>query len=407
MTQAEALEILKSGKSVFLTGEPGAGKTHVTNQFVEWCIEQGKNVAITASTGIAATHVNGMTIHSWSGMGIKKVVTKSDIKNIMSKDYSRARILNAKVLIIDEVSMLAAELVDNVNRILQYAHDNLEPFGGIQVVFVGDFFQLPPVVRDGPTFFAFQAESWTRAGLEVCYLTEQHRQEDKVFLEILAALRQGTYNEYHHSKILERKVPFTDGQHITKLFTHNADVDLINNGELEKIQGTHKETYMMRSSGIPYMIENLKKSCLSPERLVLKVGALVMFTRNNFDQGFVNGTLGEVIGFDRGLPIVRTKAGDEITADFMEWSIRDDDEELASLSQIPLRLAWAITVHKSQGMSLDSAAVDLSGAFEYGQGYVALSRVRSLSGLYLLGINNKALEMHPRVIEQDKKFRGV
>lgn len=408
MIQSEALTILKSGKNVFLTGEPGAGKTHTINQFVEWCIGEGKHVAITASSGIAATLIDGMTIHSWSGMGLKKEMTKSDIKNVLSKDYARARIINCNVLIIDEISMLCAERLDNVNRLLQYANDNLEPFGGVQVVLVGDFFQLPPV-PDKPkeiVHFAFEADSWRQSKFETCYLTEQHRQDDPVFLDILTSLRQGTFTDAHLAILKERMVPPPEG-HITKLFTHKAAVDTINAAELKKLPSQVTMTYYMRSSGIPFMVENLKKVCLSPETLELKEGALVMFTRNDFEEGFVNGTLGEVVGFRRGLPVVKTKDGREIVPDYKKWAIRDDDDELASVSQVPLRLAWALTVHKSQGISLDAAHVDLSGAFEYGQGYVALSRVRSLSGLFLSGINDKALMMHPKVVRQDRVFRGL
>ena len=283
------------------------------------------------------------------------------------------------------------------------------PFGGIQVILVGDFFQLPPVSKEGPARFAFESFAWKASAPAVCYLHEQHRTDDPGYLEILTAMRSGTFGEVHRATLMTRVVPLPEIEGITKLFTHNADVDRLNNEELGKIHdvGNEKHVYHMRSYGIPFVVETLKKSCLSPERLELKRGAKVMFTRNNFDIGYVNGTLGEIVNFDNGLPVVRTKEGKEITAEWTDWSIMDDGEEIATVSQIPLRLAWAITVHKSQGMSLDQAAMDLRGSFEYGQGYVALSRVRSLSGLYLVGINEKALMMHPRVIEEDKIFRTV
>jgi len=409
MTQADALEVLKSGQNVFLTGEPGSGKTYTVNQFIGWLVARGTYPAITASTGIAATHINGMTIHSWSGIGIKKEIKPYDIKLILSKDYARARIMSCKVLIIDEISMLSAETLDNVDKVLRYAHGNDMPFGGIQVIFVGDFYQLPPVVKDGPTRFAFESFAWKTANPITCYLTEQHRTDDASYLEILTSMRSGNFENKHRAVLMTRVVPEPEIEGITKLFTHNADVDRINSDELSKIQatGTEQHVYHMRSFGIPFVVETLKKSCLSPERLELKRGAKVMFTRNNFDKGYVNGTLGEVIDFTQGLPVVKTKDGKTHTAEWTDWSIMDDGEEIATVSQIPLRLAWAITVHKSQGMSLDQAAMDLRGSFEYGQGYVALSRVRSLSGLYLVGINEKALMMHPRVIEEDKIFRNI
>lgn len=407
MTQDEALEVLKSGKNVFLTGEPGSGKTHTVNQFIGWLAAREVYPAVTASTGIAATHINGMTIHSWSGIGIKKEIKPYDIKQILSKDYARARIMSCKVLIIDEVSMLSAETLDNVDKVLRYAHGNDMPFGGIQVILVGDFYQLPPVSKEGPVRFAFEAFAWKAAAPIVCYLTEQHRTDDPVYLDILSSMRAGNFTAEHRATLTSRVVQIPAIEGITKLFTHNADVDRINSDELEKIPSSEKKVFHMRSYGIPFVVETLKKSCLSPETLVLKKGAKVMFTRNNFDKGYVNGTLGEVTDFDsNGLPLVLTKDGKTHTAEWTDWSIMDDGEEIASVSQIPLRLAWAITVHKSQGMSLDAAAMDLRGSFEYGQGYVALSRVRSLAGLYLVGLNEKALMMHPRVIEEDKIFRA-
>jgi hypothetical protein len=190
-----------------------------------------------------------------------------------------------------------------------------------------------------------------------------------------------------------------------RLFPHNADVDRINADELKKINGVER-SFLMRSSGTAAAVESLKRGCLSPERLVLKVGANVMFTKNNPSGSFVNGTLGKVTGYSAtGAPIVKTLAGKQIVAEPMEWLVEEDGKAKAKITQVPLRLAWAITVHKSQGMSLDSAVMDLSQAFEYGQGYVALSRVRTLEGLYLLGLNDRALEVHPEALEQDAEFR--
>src|SRR6185503_20814239 len=165
-------------------------------------------------------------------------------------------------------------------------------------------------------------------------------------------------------------------------------------------------SFLMRSAGPAAAVESLKRGCLSPERLVLRVGASVMFTKNNPSGSFVNGTLGKVTSFaPNGSPVIKTRAGKQIVAEPMDWTLEEDGKVKAKLTQVPLRLAWAITVHKSQGMSLDSAVMDLSQAFEYGQGYVALSRVRSLEGLYLLGLNERALEVHPEALEQDAEFR--
>ncbi|MFA7309802.1 MAG: AAA family ATPase, partial [Candidatus Paceibacterota bacterium] len=316
-----------------------------------------------------------------------------------------------KVLIIDEISMLDATTLSMVDRVLRNVRRSSfgegKPFGGLQVVFVGDFFQLPPVSRTEESVFAFASEAWNAAHPIVCYLSEQHRQEDDEFLGILAAIRAGEVEEMH-AEFLRSRLEAKPKKIIpTKLHTHNADVDRVNAESLGRIEAGAK-AYTMQSRGSAALVEALKRSCLSPERLELKQGAAVMFTRNNFDTGYVNGTLGTVDSFaSDGIPIVKTFDGRFIRAEAAEWSMQDGNKVLARLSQIPLRLAWAITVHKSQGMSLDAASIDLSRAFEYGQGYVAISRVRSLSGLFLEGLNRRALELHPRVMQKDRSFRDA
>lgn len=405
MTQSKALEIMKSGKNVFLTGEPGSGKSYTVNLFREWCRRNGKVCAVTASTGIAATHIDGITIHSFCGMGIKDDFTDGDLYLLSQKKYVMEKVEAADVLIIDEVSMLNGHTLDNVDRILRFLRDtNLQgiPFGGLQVIFVGDFFQLPPVVKGKRKMeYTFESASWEQAAPVVCYLTEQHRQSDAKFLDILKAMRDGKVTKAHKTTLIaanKENIP------PTRLFTHNVEVDQINEMALKQIK-EKPHTYKMTSEGIPYLIEILKKSCMSPDLLTLKLGAEVMFTRNNFDEGYVNGTQGIIVDFNYDdLPVVITRDGRKITPSYAEWSIEDTK---AVISQLPLRLAWAITVHKSQGMSLDAATVDLSKAFEYGQGYVAISRVRTLAGLHVHGLNDKALEMHPRVAKADKKFREM
>lgn len=405
MTQARALQILKTGANVFLTGQPGCGKTYTINQYVKWLAKHDIYPAITASTGIAATHIGGVTIHSWSGIGISETLSDDQIEIIVEKPWMKQKLGGAKVLIIDEVSMLNARTIDLVDRVMRKAKlEKDKPFGGIQVILVGDFFQLPPVSKVGnESKFVFHSDAWAALSPKICVIQEQHRQEDMVFLEVLTAMRNGQITKGHKEILSDRIVKKGEHAHTTRLYTHNGDVDVLNTKELKALPSELK-SYGMEESGVPAVIMTLKKNCLSPEMLKLKVGALVMFTKNNFEEGFVNGTLGEITGFDKGLPVVKTSDGAEIIPDYEEWSIKEGERVIAKIQQIPLRLAWAITVHKSQGMSLDSAIIDLSGAFEYGQGYVALSRVRSLSGLFLEGLNDKALEMHPEVVEKDVHF---
>ncbi len=408
MTQDEALAILKTGLNVFLTGEPGSGKTHTINRYIEWLRDRGIEPAVTASTGIAATHINGMTIHSWSGIGVKKNISDYDIELIMSREKTAKRIIDAKVLIIDEISMLDAATLDSVDKVLRTLRRGVlteeQSFGGLQVIFVGDFFQLPPVSRNERAKFAFSSDAWKAAAPVICYLSEQHRQDDGEFLDLLSAMRHGTFSDAHRERLRSR-AGLTPKDKATRLYTHNENVDRINLESLRGIEGKSR-TYEMESRGARALVEMLKNNCLSPETLELKVGASVMFTRNNFEEGYVNGTLGTIVDFsDLGLPIVQTKRG-TVTSERATWEVMDGSRVLAKITQIPLRLAWAITVHKSQGMSLDAAIIDLTQAFEYGQGYVAISRVRSLEGLFLEGFNERALQLHPEVAAADRHFRA-
>lgn len=418
MTQAQTLDILKTGANVFVTGEPGAGKSYVLREYISYLRKHGIEPAITASTGIAATHIGGMTIHSWSGIGIRQDMSAYELDALASKEYVAKRIAKTKVLIIDEISMLTPKMFSLVDTICRMVRQNPEPFGGIQVVCVGDFFQLPPIQKkmapqksmelfaEKEVTFVYESDSWVRLGMLVCYISEQHRQDDAVFLDLLSAIRRNSLEEEHYNAIQERIVPHTEiPEEITKLFTHNSDVDNINQAELAKLSGAMK-TYTMQSYGNDAITATLAKSCLSPEILQLKKDAVVLFTKNNPSKGYANGTQGVVIDFNPlGYPVVETKSGKIIHLELAEWSIEHDGKIVGSISQLPLRLAWAITVHKSQGMSLDRALMDLSGVFEYGQGYVALSRVRTLNGIYILGINQRALEVHPQILEVDQEFR--
>ncbi|VAW32013.1 Putative helicase [hydrothermal vent metagenome] len=418
MTQQQALDILKTGANVFLTGEPGSGKTYTVNKYVVWLREHGVEPAITASTGIAATHVRGMTIHSWSGIGVKQWLSEEDLDAIAQKEHVARRIKKTSVLIIDEISMLSSDTLAMVDAVCREVRHDAHVFGGMQVVLVGDFFQLPPITRsswqnhqtqdllfdneNNESVFAFSGDVWKRLNPLVCYLTEQHRQEDKAFEDILSAMRSGSVTSKHEALLEKRNVEPEGGTPV--LFPHNKNVDRVNENELSKIEGTTRH-FAMERVGPDVLTNALVRGCLSPETLSLKEGARVMFTKNNPFAGFVNGTLGTVVGFENGQPAVETYNNGTITVDQMEWAVEENGKVRAKIIQLPLRLAWAITVHKSQGMSLDAAHIDLSHAFEYGQGYVALSRVRSLSGLTISGFNRRALEVHPEVLEKDEVFR--
>jgi ATP-dependent DNA helicase PIF1 len=407
MRQTQALRVMLDGESVFLTGAPGAGKTYVLNEFIHRATKLGKTVAVTASTGIAATHIGGTTIHSWSGLGIRDRLNEYDRQWLKANDKLRKRYNAADVLVIDEISMLHGARLDMVNEACKILRDSDRPFGGLQVILVGDLFQLPPVTRGSELLdFAHTSAAWHELAPKICYITEQHRQAGDALLDVLEAMRRGQLEDVHAEALQERLGQKPDeSAPVTRLYAHNIDVESINQKHLAAISSDTK-LYTMQTKGTAAKVEQLTKSVLAPEKLELKIGAEVMFVANNFAAGFVNGSRGQVVQFSDGMPLVKLLATSRIIkVELHNWSLVEDDRKKAEVSQLPLRLAWAITIHKSQGMSLDAAEIDLSKSFTPGMGYVALSRVRSLQGVYLTGINHVALQLNPTIYDFDRQLQ--
>ncbi|MGP9688069.1 AAA family ATPase [Psychrobacter sp. AOP22-C1-C5] len=461
MRQSSALDILKTGQNVFLTGSAGSGKTYTLNQYIDYLRARRVPVAVTASTGIAATHMSGTTIHSWSGIGIKDELSERDLTNLSRKQFLADRLKDTAVLIIDEISMLHAKQLNLVSQVLKHVRKNDKAFGGIQVVVAGDFFQLPPIGSKGETNrekFAFMSEAWLDAKFHICYLSEQHRQVSEAAnggLDLDDILNQIRRQEVTFEAIAALEATFDQNVDVkrTRLYTHNLNVNKINDTELAALSGEMKR-FDATSTGDSKLVDTLKKTVRTQDELILKVGAKVMFIKNNTELGVSNGTMGELIGFaavkvddsqdttdalieeedadkdeesakgktkkdkdsdkkqpkakkpaTQKMPLVRLNSGREVIAEPEEWIIEDETGDvLASYEQVPLCLAWAITIHKSQGMTLEAAEIDLSRTFELGQGYVALSRLKSLSGLQLLGMNDMSLQLDPLARGADKRF---
>lgn len=467
MRQSSALDILKTGQNVFLTGSAGSGKTYTLNQYINYLRARRVPVAVTASTGIAATHMNGTTIHSWSGIGIKDELSDRDLTTLSRKQFLADRLKDTAVLVIDEISMLHAKQLNVVNQVLKHVRKNDAAFGGIQVVVAGDFFQLPPIGSRGESNrekFAFMSEAWLDAKFHICYLSEQHRQVSEAAnggLDLDDILNQIRRQQVTFEAITALEATYDQDVDIkrTRLYTHNLNVNKINDQELAALAGETMR-FEATSTGDGKLVDTLKKTVRTQDELTLKVGAKVMFIKNNTELGVSNGTMGELIGFaaikvddsnhdkndalinedtsdtsvtdpdtdddvdtkvtanpkkksnetskkptTQKMPVVRLNSGREVIAEPEEWMIEDETGDvLASYHQVPLCLAWAITIHKSQGMTLDAAEIDLSRTFELGQGYVALSRLKSLAGLQLLGMNDMSLQLDPLARGADKRF---
>lgn len=408
--QKTALKILKTGQNVFLTGSAGTGKTHILNDFVLYLKSRKIIPTIVAPTGIAASHLNGQTIHSYFSLGIRDSIDEEFISNLLDKKYLQTRFKKLKILIIDEISMVSPNVFSSIDRILRAFKQSDEPFAGIQVVLSGDFFQLPPISRntDGKRF-AWQSPSWKDLDLQTCYLEKKFRQDDNQLIFVLDEIRSGQVSQRSHDILNSRlqkdlNIDFTP----TKLYTHNMDVDRINNDELRSIDND-SQLFKYTSEGAKTNIEKLFKSALVQEELTLKKDAVVMFIKNNPEKQYINGTTGVVIDFSKDaqkLPIVKLSNGYVVKVEYEDWTIENDSGKIqAKISQIPLKLAWAITIHKSQGMTLDAAQIDLSKTFEVGQGYVALSRIKNIEGLKLMGFNDNALSVDSLILSIDPRIK--
>ena len=411
MQQSSVFEILKSGKNTFMTGSAGTGKTYVLNQYIRYLKERKIYPSILAPTGIAASHLGGQTIHSFFSLGIRDQIDEEFLDSLLKKKNLQTRFATLIVLIIDEVSMISPAIFTAMDLILKGFKKSALSFGGVQVILSGDFFQLPPVSRNNPSKrFAWQSPCWRELDLRTCYLEKKFRQDDDDIIHILDEIRSGLITQKTHDLLESRfhqelSIEFTP----TKLYTHNIDVDRINLQELDALPSP-AHIFKSENTGSKANIEKIFKTSLVLEDMTLKKNAIVIFIKNNQELGYVNGTTGMVTGFDKDtkMPIVKLSNNRLIDVARENWVVENAKGEVsAKVSQLPLRLAWAITIHKSQGMTLQSAEIDLSKTFESGQGYVALSRIKSLQGLRLMGINDMALQVDPLIRSIDDRIKGA
>lgn len=401
-SQAAALGAMQRGDNVFLTGNAGTGKSTVVTTFLGQAF---RRVDVTATTGVAALnlrdqfsarsglHIPVSTIYRWAGIGLGPKPGESNAAAMQrlreDASLSRAgawkRVRAAECLVIDEISMLPGRVFEFLEYVCRYLRGGDRPWGGLQVIAVGDFLQLPPVASGGVYDWAFLSPVWVATGFRPAVLTTIHRQADPEFMDILNAVRVGRI-EPRHVALLGRRIARFPSATLLRLFTHNIQVDKWNASRLEALDG-EEHVFEMTESGDRYQCDWLKKNLLTPTTLRLKVGARVMVTVNLKDESgdlyAVNGTMGTVAVINGAFVIVNTDDGRPISIQRFEWTDGEGGRSSATVVQFPLRLAWASTIHKAQGLSLDAALIDARATREPGQTYVALSRVRSLAGLYL------------------------
>lgn len=421
--QQSAFDMFLTGKSMFITGPGGCGKSYLIQHIKEYCMDRMIPIAVTALTGCAASLIGGQTLHGWGGIGLAKESSSDIVRHLQRRPQNHRRWKSTQVLIIDEISMMSMELFNKLHLIAQGVRRNDIFYGGIQLVLCGDFAQLEPI---GSNKLCFESQLWKQyIDDHTVYLSDIIRQSDPVFQGLLLRLRLGELTK-EDTQVLngrlmtdesEANISVSDGEQevgtikATVLYPLKKDVNRINNSELQKLlqSKVKSRTYksddfvVQRKSMQPQQlrtihVDTLNKCTNAPESLVLAVGAQVMLTKNkSLEEGLVNGSRGVVMEInDIGNPVVMFDSGQQLTIAPEVFEVEQGDN-LVSRRQVPLILAWALTIHKCQGATLTNVITDLSDIFGYAQAYVTLSRVRSLDGLFIVSINYSKIRCNPKV----------
>jgi ATP-dependent DNA helicase PIF1 len=393
-SQEKALETILKGETIFLTGSPGTGKSYILQIVIEKLIY--KNIGITATTGCAAVNIGGTTLHSFFNIKPDTDIIKHSLKTIQQKKELYHKLNTLELLIIDEVSMLDSLLCNNISYILKKCKHNEIEFGGVQILFVGDFFQLPPVTNS----FCFLSVSWINLNPKVIELTESIRQsDDKLFQLILSKLRFGKLTKQIY-EILEKnkELVFTDITP-TKLYPNNVDVNRINFREMEKLLEVNKS--MTFNSFFNKAVNDTLKNKLIDYNVILCVGVQVMITRNiSIADELVNGARGVIVDIDKNHCFVKNLKGIIHKIGYATQEYKNNFVKNLSILFMPIKLAYAITIHKSQGATIDYLEIDLgSKIFEYGQGYTALSRGKKLENIKIIDLSANSFKVHPSVLK--------
>ncbi|OGH96830.1 MAG: hypothetical protein A2039_06410 [Candidatus Melainabacteria bacterium GWA2_34_9] len=405
---------INKGENVFITGYAGTGKSYILNK-----LKKLFKIDVTSTTGLAAVNIQGQTIHSWAGVGICNKPVNVVAENILKRSKLKKQVLNCNILAIDEISMLDARTFDYIDTVLRMARDIDEPFGGIQVLLFGDFFQLPPVEKYEKGF-CFSSNCWKELNLKTVFLEKIYRQTDTKFIRSLNNIRMNSITEEDLELFYSREVKHnTYNSDILHIFSTNKEADNYNNLKFNSVKNPvhtfisedkihkKKEVIEVDKENSPktlskydlMTLEMFDKYCKAPQILELKEGCKVMLLKNhNFAKGLINGSCGVVLKIEADSILVKFDNGIEESITKNTFEYYKEGELVSSRDQYPLRLAYGITIHKSQGMTLDKLVVDCNRIFECGQAYVALSRIKTLDGLYLRSFNPNKVVVNEEVI---------
>ncbi|QDK39847.1 PIF1 family ATP-dependent DNA helicase [Bdellovibrio sp. NC01] len=402
--QAGALDLLRSGENVFLTGGAGSGKSFLIRQYMKEI--DTKELPILASTGAAAVLLGGRTFHSFFGLGIMDGGPDATYERASKDNKLMARLRKVEGVIIDEISMIPGQALMIAEALSQRARESKLPWGGMRIIAVGDFAQLPPVTQTGNRDWAFINGVWEQTGFQTAMLSHNQRVSDNLFLDVLSDVRHGLSTP-RVREFLNEHIQTHDPDHPgTRLFPRKINAENFNQMKLKELN-EEEVTIDSIYFGSEKHIEILMKSAPVPVKLVLKLGCRVMFLQNDPQKRWVNGTRGVVTDIADDKIIVKKDGGREVQVDKTQFALQDaEGNVMASVIQFPLTLAYATTIHKSQGATLDDLWCDLSNLWEPGHAYVALSRLRNAEGLHLIGWNPRSIIVDPKVLEFYKKLEG-
>lgn len=417
-TYLKILTLLKNGENVFLTGFAGTGKSYILNKLKEYF---KKKLTITSTTGIAAVNVKGQTLHSWAGVGLCRNTVYNTVEKIKKRPTQYRQIMNCKILAVDEISMLNIEAFEYINEVLREVRECNDPFGGIQVFFIGDFFQLPPVEKEGEIrHYCFDSPVWDKLGLKNVVLKKNYRQNEENFITALAHMRENCL-EVEDIELLKTRCVENEDADILHIFSTNEEANKYNFAKFNMIDEPVKLFYaedgVYRGSKLVtegftesenYILEIFSKNCRAEKEIALKLGARVMLLVNmDFNKGLINGACGVIQGFNQDTISIKFDNGIVSNIPKHKFEYYYNERVVAERMQYPLKLAYGITIHKSQGTTLDRLVVDCARIFERGQSYVAMSRVKTLEGLYLKNFEPEKVLVDNRVAEFYENIKEV